>query len=161
MLLVGAGHSPRPFLVLEHLSGGTLHSMLSANNSNNSAPNYLATSSSNTANASNIIQQINHSANSNSSHQAPHLHHHAGGNGSSVGTSASSGLSAVNALQRLFRRPSFTYKALLQTAVALAEALDYCHHRAHPQVHFCSYCACMCTVSIQSRLFLCIATVLR
>jgi serine/threonine protein kinase len=73
--LLGAGNAPRPFVVLEHLSGGTLYKILNA------------------------TQQTWGSA---------------------------------SGLQRLFRKPSFTYSALLKTALALAEACDYLHHRVHP-----------------------------
>lgn len=73
--LLGAGHAPRPFLVLEHLPGGTLYKILNA------------------------TQQTWGSA---------------------------------SGLQRLFRKPSFTYTALLHTALELAEACDYLHHRVYP-----------------------------
>eukprot|EP01033_Poteriospumella_lacustris_P013497 gene13497-9657_t len=73
--LLGAGHAPRPFLVLEHLAGGTLYKILDA------------------------TQQTWGSA---------------------------------SGLQRLFRKPSFTYTALLRTALALAEACEYLHYRVHP-----------------------------
>jgi hypothetical protein len=40
--------------------------------------------------------------------------------------------SSSSLAQKLFRKPTFTYVHLLQTARAMAEALDYLHHRCHP-----------------------------
>ncbi|RYG59379.1 hypothetical protein EON64_20290, partial [archaeon] len=76
--VLGAGILPRRFIVLEHLAGGSLNTMLLQN------------------------QQT-----------------------------ASATLS-----QKLFRKPTFTYSNLLQTARAMAEALDYLHSRAHPGATF-------------------------